>query len=221
MKHGIADCVSFWESLGEKHRTLLESNTIFRTYRQGENVIFKTVKKDGIIFVLGGALRVYLASDTGREVTLFQLNEGDAFSIMTVDNAKETDVVPSLQALSPTSLAYLQRCDMAPVAYEEPLFAKFVYETCAKTAQEILNNISFCIFNSVRSCIARELVIKDALGGCGTISVTHEEIANNLGTTRVVVSREIDRLRDEGLLKTGRGRIYILDRKGLEDLSKI
>ena len=35
MKHGIADCVSFWESLGEKHRTLLESNTIFRTYRQG------------------------------------------------------------------------------------------------------------------------------------------------------------------------------------------
>ena len=222
MKHGIADCVSFWESLGEKHRTLLESNTIFRTYRHGENVIFKTVKKDGIIFVLGGALRVYLASDTGREATLFQLNEGDAFSIMTVDNAKETDVVPSLQALSPTSLAYLQRCDMAPVAYEEPLFAKFVYETCAKTAQEILNNISFCIFNSVRSCIARELVVKDALcGGSGTISVTHEEIANNLGTTRVVVSREIDRLRDEGLLKTGRGRIYILDRKGLEDLSKI
>ena len=62
---------------------------------------------------------------------------------MTVDSARDTDVVPSLQALESTQLAYLQRSDMAPAAYDEPLFAKFVYETCAKTAQAILNNIYF------------------------------------------------------------------------------
>ena len=132
MKHTISECISFWSELSEKHRKRLEDNTIYRSYRCGENVIFKTVKKDGIIFVLGGELRVYLASDGGREVTLFHLNEGDAFSIMTVDNASDTDVVPSLQALESTQLAYLQRSDMAPVAYDEPLFAKFVFETCVK-----------------------------------------------------------------------------------------
>ena len=220
MKHTIAECISFWDSLSEKHRKRLEDNTIYRSYRCGENVIFKTVKKDGIIFVLGGELRVYLVSDGGREVTLFHLNEGDALSIMTVDSAKDTDVVPSLQALESTQLAYLQRSDMAPAAYDEPLFAKFVYETCAKTAQAILNNIYYCIFNSVRSCICRELAIQDALGGySGTVLLTHEEIANNLGTTRVVVSRELDRLRDMGLIRTGRGKIYILDRKGLESIA--
>lgn len=165
MKHTISECISFWSELSEKHRKRLEDNTIYRSYRCGENVIFKTVKKDGIIFVLGGELRVYLASGGGREVTLFHLSEGDAFSIMTVDNASDTDVVPSLQALESTQLAYLQRSDMAPVAYDEPLFAKFVFETCAKTAQAILNNIYYCIFNSVRSCICRELAIQDALGG--------------------------------------------------------
>ena len=109
---------------------------------------------------------------------------------------------------------------MAPAAYDEPLFAKFVYETCAQTAQAILNNIYYCIFNSVRSCICRELAIQDALGGySGTVLLTHEEIANNLGTTRVVVSRELDRLRDMGLIRTGRGKIYILDRKGLEGIA--
>lgn len=220
MKHTISECISFWSELSEKHRKRLEDNTIYRSYRCGENVIFKTVKKDGIIFVLGGELRVYLASGGGREVTLFHLSEGDAFSIMTVDNASDTDVVPSLQALESTKLAYLQRSDMAPVAYDEPLFAKFVFETCAKTAQAILNNIYYCIFNSVRSCICRELAIQDALGGySGTVLVTHEEIANNLGTTRVVVSRELDHLRDLGLIRTGRGKIYILDRKGLEGIA--
>lgn len=221
MKHTIAECISFWDDLSERHRKQLEDNTIFRSYRRSENVIFKTVKKDGIIFVLNGELRVYLASDGGREATLFHLSEGDAFSIMTVDNAGEADVVPSLQALGSTQLAYLQCSDMEPVAYEEPLFAKFVYETCAKSAQAILNNIYYCIFNSVRSCIARELAIKDALDGySGTVLVTHEEIANNLGTTRVVVSRELDRLRDMGLIRTGRGKIYILDRKGLESIAR-
>ena len=220
MKHTIAECISFWGKLSEKHRKQLEDNTIFRSYRRGENVIYKTVKKDGIIFVLSGELRVYLASDGGREATLFHLSEGDAFSIMTVDNASDTDVVPSLQALESTKLAYLQRSDMAPVAYDEPLFAKFVYETCAKTAQAILNNIYYCIFDSVRSCICRELAIKDALDGYGgTVLITHEEIANNLGTTRVVVSRELDHLRDIGLIRTGRGKIYILDRKGLEGIA--
>lgn len=220
MKHGIADCVSFWDKLSRTHIQQLEDNTIFRSYRRGENVIFKTVKKDGIIFVLGGELRVYLASDSGREVTLFHLDEGDAFSIMTVDSAGAADVVPSLQALTETKLAYLQRSDLAPVAYAEPLFAKFVFETCSKTAQEILNNISYYLFNSIRNCVARELLLKDALGGgSGTISVTHEEIANNLGTTRVVVSRELDHLRDTGLIRTGRGKIDILDRKGLESIA--
>ena len=72
----------------------------------------------------------------------------------------------------------------------------------------------------MRSCICRELAIQDALGGySGTVLVTHEEIANNLGTTRVVVSRELDHLRDLGLIRTGRGKIYILDRKGLEGIA--
>ena len=42
MKHGIADCVSFWESLGEKHRTLLESNTIFRIINEIDPKAFVT-----------------------------------------------------------------------------------------------------------------------------------------------------------------------------------
>lgn len=217
MRHCIADCVSFWSEMSETHRSHLERSTIFRSYRRGENVIFKTVKKDGIIFVLSGTLRVYLASDSGREMTLFVLKEGDAFSIMTVDSANETDVVPSLQALSTTQLAYLQRSDMAPAAYEEPQLARFVYETCAKTAQAILNNVSYCMFNSIRNCIAREL----AMDGEDVIEITHEEIANSLGTTRVVVSREIDHLRDTGLIRTGRGKIYILDRKGLADIAGV
>lgn len=215
----ISECIGFWSRLSEVHRRHLTEKTIYRSYAKGENVLFKSVKKDGIIFVLSGGLRVYLASDSGREMTLFHLNRGDAFSIMTVDNATDCDVVPALQADSETKLAYLQRSDIAVVAYEERLMADFVFDTCAKTAQCILNNISFFVFNNLRKCVSREIVLKSKMLGSDTVSITHEEIANSLGSTRVVVSREIENLRNDGLISTGRGRIAILDRDGLTTLA--
>ena len=219
MKHSISECIPCWSLLAEKHRRRLQDNAIFRSYKRREHVVFKTVKKDGIVFVLEGGLRVYLASDTGREVTLFHLKKGDAFSIMTVDNALETDVIPCLQSDGETTLAYLQRPDMAVVAHDEWQMALFIYETCAKSAQAILNNISYFVFNDLRHCIARELLEKSRELKTNSVFVTHEEIANSLGTTRVVISRELDKLRDLGIIGTGRGRINILDRAALEKIA--
>ena len=75
-RHDISECLPFWDSLSAKSRQRLRENAIFRRYKPGENVIFKTVKKDGIVFVLEGKLRVYLSSGTGREITLFKLPKG-------------------------------------------------------------------------------------------------------------------------------------------------
>ena len=201
MEHDVLEGFSFWNELREDDRRRLRAGLILRSYRKDEHILFKTVKKDGILFMLGGALRVYLASDAGRELTLFILRQGDAFTIMTVDDS---------------ALAYLPLSVMKEIAYTEPPMARFVFETCSRSAQAILNNISFFVFNGIRSCIAREILKKsEAAGQTETISITHEELANSLGTTRVVVSREIDALRDRGLIRTGRGRIELLDRAGL------
>ena len=51
-RHDISECLPFWDRLSEKSRQRLRENAIFRRYKPGENVIFKTVKKDGIVFVL-------------------------------------------------------------------------------------------------------------------------------------------------------------------------
>lgn len=219
MKHSISECIPCWGMLAEKHRQRLQDNAIFRTYKKGEHVVFRTVKKDGIVFVLEGGVRVYLASDSGREVTLFHLKKGDAFSIMTVDNALETDVIPCLQSDGDTTLAYLQRSDMSVVAHDEWQMALFIYETCSKTAQAILNNISYFVFNDLRHCIARELMEKSREMRKSSVVITHEEIANSLGTTRVVISRELDKLRDLGIIETGRGRINILNSTALEEIA--
>ena len=54
----------------------------------------------------------------------------------------------------------------------------------------------------------------------GKVRLTHEELANELGTTRVVISRELKKMEEFGLIKLGRGEIEILYRDGLRELSE-
>ena len=64
-----------------------------------------------------------------------------------------------------------------------------------------------------------ELLEKSRELKTNSVFVTHEEIANSLGTTRVVISRELDKLRNLGIIGTGRGKINILDGAALEKIA--
>ena len=93
----ITDCIPFWEELPEESKELIRDNLVTRTYVSNERILLNRAKKNGMIFILSGSIRVFLSSEAGREITLFRLNKGEVFSIMTVDEAGEFDVVPLLE----------------------------------------------------------------------------------------------------------------------------
>lgn len=219
----ITDCIPFWAEMSDKNQKFIKDNLITRTYVSNERILLNRAKKNGIIFVLSGGIRVFLASDTGREITLFRLNKGEAFSIMTVDEAGELDVIPLLEAFEKSTVAYLSEDILAQIAYNDPKMAHFVYRTAAKNAQLIINNIAYMFFNTLKGCIARYIIGASMKSGhnSGIVKITHEELANHLGSTRVVISRELDSLRDMGLIQTRRGCIMIIDCEGLESIAGI
>ena len=57
-----------WDTLRDEHKRMIADNIVIRTYTAGESIIINRTQKDGMIFVLDGNLRVYLASDNGREI---------------------------------------------------------------------------------------------------------------------------------------------------------
>lgn len=217
----ITDCIPFWAELSEENKRLISDNLVTRTYVSNEHILLNRSKKNGIIFIFSGCLRVFLASDTGREITLFRLNKGEAFIIMTVDEAGDLDVIPLLEAIEKSSVAYLSEDVLAQIAYNVPKMAQFVYRNAAKNAQFIINNIAYMFFNTLRGCIARYIIeaSKKNWPASDAVKTTHEELANHLGSTRVVISRELDSLRDMGLIQTRRGSIIIIDREGLESIA--
>lgn len=209
----------FWCDLTEPQKRQLESGLLYKSYRMRESITFSGEKKDGMLIVLRGIIRVYMVSGTGREVTILIMHPGDVFNILTADCARPGDIMPQLQAMSDAAVAYIRRAELSCLAYGCPAAANYIIETSARNAQDILNNINEYFFCPLRAKIAGFLlkISVQTNGDCAFI--THEDIANHLGTTREVVSREINYLRRMGLIKPGRGRITLLSRVGLQTLA--
>ena len=80
-------CLPFWDSLTGSQQQMLRLNTIVRSYRAGDDVIFSMPEKNGLFLVLSGGLRVFIATDTGREITLMSIVSGGCCVLNTLDSA--------------------------------------------------------------------------------------------------------------------------------------
>lgn len=215
-------CLPFWDSLTGSQQQMLRLNTIVRSYRAGDDVIFSMPEKNGLFLVLSGGVRVFIATDTGREITLMSIVSGGCCMLNTLDSAAPGDTVPILQATSDAVFAYINIVALRPLCAESPVVQQFLQCTQARNVQTVLNNIEYYFFHPLRSCIARVVLEKaDAHPEDGFARITHEEISHHLGTTREVISRELEGMRQMGLLRTGRGKIYVLDRPALESMANL
>ena len=99
---------------------MLRLNTIVRSYRAGDDVIFSMPEKNGLFLVLSGGLRVFIATDTGREITLMSIVSGGCCVLNTLDSAAPGDTVPILQASSDAVFAYINIVALRPLCAESP-----------------------------------------------------------------------------------------------------
>ena len=76
------------------------------------------------------------------------------------------------------------------------------------------------MWSSMDRRVADFLLAESAMEGTARLSITHEAIANHLGTHREVVTRMLRYFQGEGLVKLSRGAVELLDAKGLEALGR-
>ncbi len=128
-------CLPFWDALTGSQQQMLRLNTIVRSYRAGDNVIFSMPEKNGLFLVLSGGLRVFIATDTGREITLMSIVSGGCCVLNTLDSAVPGDTVPILQASSDAVFAYINIVALRPLCAESSAVQQFLQRTQARNVQ--------------------------------------------------------------------------------------
>ena len=93
---------------------------------------------------------------------------------------------------------------------EYPQWLDYIFRLYHKRFEELLEIINAIAFKKVDERLLTLLKKKSELTGSPVLTVTHEQLANELGTARVVVSRLLKQLEEDGVLQLGRNKISLV-----------
>lgn len=170
-------------------------------------------------FVMQGTLRVYKVSETGKELTLYRIDQGES-CILSATCILNTSTFPAMvEAEGPTEVVLIPSRMFSRWMEEHPVWRRFVFSIYEKRLDMLLTLVEEVAFRHVDVRVASYLA-SEAAGQSGSVSATHQQIASEVGTSREVVSRILRDLESEGMLVTERGRIKILDRERLSEMGE-
>lgn len=216
----IAKYLSAWEYLSQAEREELIDNTTLMHYPKGTCIHNGENDCRGMLIIKKGMLRTYMLSESGKEITLYRLGEGElcvlsascVLSAITfevqIDAAEDTDVLF-------TSSMFFQSL------LERNLHLEcFAYKIATDRFSDVMWAMQQILFMSMDKRLAVFLWDELLKSEDDTVRLTHEQVAKNIGTAREVVSRMLKYFSSESIAELSRGGIRIIDKKKLKKLTQ-
>lgn len=161
--------------------------------------------------LLDGAIKVLRMDDEGKELFLYYIQPGEtcALSLTCCDISRPSEI----KAVAEEDSVMLS----VPVRYHEKWsesfkqWKDFVSQTYQKRFHEMLQVLDSVAFLKMDQRLARYLAAKKGKTGSNELQITHQEIANELGTSREVISRLLKQLEKKKWVELGRNKLYLRD----------
>ena len=174
----------------------------------------------GLLLIRSGQLRVYTLSDEGREITLYRLFDMDIclFSASCVMPNVQFEVV--VEAEKDCDMWVIPSCLFKNLMEESAPVANYANQLISSRFSEVMWLMEQIMWKSFDKRLAAFLLEECALEEANSLKITHEKIANHMGTAREVVTRMLRYFQNEGLVQLTRGTVEITDAKRLARLSE-
>lgn len=170
-------------------------------------------------FVLRGRVRIYQLNEQGREITLYRLQGGECCSLMLCSILGELAYEASIEVECETELFIVAVPQFKTWLAQEPALKQFIFKEITSRIIDVTRLVDDMAFKSIPHRLAAFL-LKETGSGEREVSMTHEQVAVELGTAREVVSRGLKELERQGLISLARGSMTIMDRQRLEYVTK-
>jgi CRP/FNR family transcriptional regulator len=158
--------------------------------------------------MLSGEKRIYKVSETGREITLFEVGPGET-CMFTVSSILSNTAFPANAAsLTDIEMLLLTAQDFRKLFARHEEIRAFVFSIinqCFASVMEFLNEVTF---NKMNQRLIDYLVEKSE---DGKLLATHQKIASDLGTAREVVSRLLKDFETKGMILHSRNYIQLIN----------
>jgi CRP/FNR family transcriptional regulator len=184
--------------------------SIVKTYQAGDVILNENAHIRSIPIVNRGAIRVLRSEKDGREILLYYIKAGESCIMSFLGGMHNETSKVRAEVEEDAEILFLPIEKASALMHEYPEWLNYIFKLYHKRFEELLEVINAVAFKKVDERLLLLLNKKSELLGDKTITVTHEQLANELGTARVVVSRLLKQLETTGAVKLGRNRITLL-----------
>ncbi|MBO7274825.1 MAG: Crp/Fnr family transcriptional regulator [Clostridia bacterium] len=210
----------FWNKLDTKTQSHLRDVSYTMSAKGGEVLHDGSRECLGLLLIKSGQVRVYTLSGEGREVTLYRLFERDIclFSASCVMPNVQFEVI--VEAEKDCELIVLPSCLFKNLMEECLPVASYANQLITSRFSDVMWLMEQIMWKSFDRRLAAFLLEESNLSESNVLSITHEKIANHMGTAREVVTRMLKYFQQEGMVRLTRGTIEILDESKLTKLGE-
>ena len=207
-----------WNQLTDAQRDRILGSLAARSVKKG-TLLHSGDDCTGLLLVKSGQLRAYILSEEGREITIYRLFDRDLclFSASCMLRSMQFDV--TIEAKKDTDLWVIPAEAYQQILAESAPLANCTNEIMAARFSEVMWLMEQLMWKSMDRRVAAFLLEESVIEGGDRLSITHETIANHLGTHREVITRMLRYLRSEGMIRLSRGAVEITGREKLESLA--
>jgi CRP/FNR family transcriptional regulator, anaerobic regulatory protein len=181
-----------------------------KTFKKGDTIVQDGTYIKSIPIILRGSLKVVQEDDEGREFLLYYLSEGESCIMSILGGLNNEPSKVSVIAEKDTDILLIPIQNAAIWVKKYPAWSEYIFKLYQKRFEEMLSIVKRVSTKSLTERLTELLLVKSKLAQSKTLSITHQQLADELGSARVVVSRLLKQMEHAGKIALSRNAITIL-----------
>ncbi|MBQ3103231.1 MAG: Crp/Fnr family transcriptional regulator [Oscillospiraceae bacterium] len=208
-----------WNKLTAEQQLQILDSLIERKVSKGTVIHNGSVDCTGLLLIKTGQLRAYILSDEGREITVYRLFDRDMclFSASCMMRSIQFDI--TIEAEKDTKLWIIPPNVYQRIMEQSAPVSNYTNELMATRFSDVMWLIEQIMWKSLDKRVASFLLTEADIEESNVLKITHETVANHLGSHREVITRMLRHFQSEGAVSLSRGVIEITDAQKLKQIS--
>jgi CRP/FNR family transcriptional regulator len=214
------DYFPIWNKLNDEQKAKIKRSVFTKSVPKGRIIAGANNDCTGLFLIKSGQLRAYILSDEGREITIYRLFERDMCLFSASCMMRSIQFQITIETEKDSEIWVIPVDTYQKLMEESAAVANYTTEVMSTRFTDVMWLIEQVMWKSLDKRLASFLIEESAIEGSKTLKITHEMVANHLGSHREVITRMLKYFQNEGMVLLSRGTVEITDIEKLEELCK-
>lgn len=210
-KEHLLSKISIWDNLNISERKLFLDYSYYKSFTAKQIVHSTYQHQYGLFVVKSGVLKAQLLSEDGKTATLFRVKENDfcVISMACILSSLPYDI--QVIAEQDTTILFLPIDVFNSISQNNIYVENFAYKKLIERFSDVVSALEQISFMTLEQRILKFLQDEAAYYSVNKLNITHDELAQNISSSREGVSRTLKQMEKQGILKLNRGSITLYE----------